>query len=114
MRDVPDVSYARGSGAAVAFSPWVGGHAAPSLRLSGRPRKVTLEARMDDISAVLDAVGNERATLFGVAESANVRALFAATERCERLGLVGPHARSVRTDELEGVPGSWRLFAVVA
>lgn len=38
--------------------------------LSDRPRNVTLEARMDDINAVLDALKVERATLFGVAESA--------------------------------------------
>ena len=68
--------------------------------LSDRPRNVTLEARMDDINAVLDAIGGERATLFGVAESANVCALFAATypERCERLALWAPYARALRTD----------------
>lgn len=32
--------------------------------LSDRPRNVTLEARMDDVTAVLDAEGLERATLF--------------------------------------------------
>jgi pimeloyl-ACP methyl ester carboxylesterase len=44
---------------------------------------------MDDITIVLDALGIGRATLFGVAESANVCALFAATypDRCERLAL---------------------------
>jgi class 3 adenylate cyclase len=68
--------------------------------LSDRPRNVTLEARMDDISAVLDAVGIARAPLFGVAESANVCALYAATfpDRCERLALFDPYARSVRSD----------------
>ena len=68
--------------------------------LSDRPRNVTLEARMDDISAVLDALELQRATLFGVAESANVCALYAATypERCDRLALFGPYARSVRSD----------------
>ncbi len=68
--------------------------------LSDRPRNVTLEARMDDVNAVLDAIGCRRATIFGVAESANVCALFAATypERCERLALFGPYARAVRSD----------------
>ena len=47
--------------------------------LSDRPRTVTLESRMDDITAVLDATGLDRASLFGVAESANVCALFAST-----------------------------------
>ncbi len=68
--------------------------------LSARPRNVTLEARMDDIAAVLDAVGSERATLFGVATGANVCALFAATypERCGRLVLARPYPRAVRSD----------------
>lgn len=68
--------------------------------LSDRPRNVTLEARMDDVSAVLDAVGAERATLMGVSTSANVCALFAATypERCERLVLFRPFPRAVRSD----------------
>ncbi|MBM2823541.1 MAG: hypothetical protein HW413_2287 [Thermoleophilia bacterium] len=43
--------------------------------LSDRPRNVTLEARMDDINAVLDALEVERATLFCVAESATVRCM---------------------------------------
>jgi class 3 adenylate cyclase len=55
---------------------------------------------MDDINIVLDALEVERATLFGVAESANVCALYAATypDRCERLALFRPYARSVRTE----------------
>ena len=69
--------------------------------LSDRPRNVTLEARMDDLTAVLDAVGSERANLFGVSTSANTCALFAATypERCERLVLHRPYPRGVRSDE---------------
>ena len=68
--------------------------------LSDRPRNVTLEARMDDVNAVLDAIGIERAVLYGAAESANVCALYAATypDRCERLALFSPYARSVRSD----------------
>jgi class 3 adenylate cyclase len=68
--------------------------------LSDRPRNVTLEARMDDILAVLDAAESRRATLFGVDTSANVCALFAATypERCERLILADPYPRAVRSD----------------
>lgn len=68
--------------------------------LSDRPRNVTLEARMDDVNAVLDAIGIERAALYGAAESANVCALYAATypDRCERLALFSPYARSVRSD----------------
>ncbi|MEO1023783.1 MAG: alpha/beta fold hydrolase [Bacteroidota bacterium] len=39
----------------------------------------TLEERMDDIRAVMDAVDSERAVLFGHSEGGSVSALFAAT-----------------------------------
>lgn len=39
----------------------------------------SLEERMDDIRAVMDAVGSERATLFGVSEGGPISILFAAT-----------------------------------
>ncbi len=39
----------------------------------------TFEERMDDIRAVMDAVGTERAVLFGHSEGGTVSALFAAT-----------------------------------
>jgi pimeloyl-ACP methyl ester carboxylesterase/DNA-binding CsgD family transcriptional regulator len=39
----------------------------------------TLEQRMDDIRAVLEAVGTRRAALFGISESAAMCALFAAS-----------------------------------
>jgi class 3 adenylate cyclase/pimeloyl-ACP methyl ester carboxylesterase len=71
--------------------------------LSDKPRNVSLEARMDDITAVLDDIGSERASLFGVSTSANTCALFAATypERCERLVLANPYARAVRSEASE-------------
>jgi class 3 adenylate cyclase len=64
------------------------------MGLSDRPRGVTLESRMDDINAVLDAAGVERVTLFGVAESGNACALYASTypERCDSLCLFTPYA----------------------
>ena len=64
--------------------------------MSDRPRNITLEARMDDITAVLDAVGVERANLFGVSTSANACALLAGTypERVERLVLARPYPRA--------------------
>ena len=64
--------------------------------LSDRPRApATLEARMDDVRAVLDAVGSQRAVLFGTVEAASMCALFAATYPERTLGLVlhGPIAR---------------------
>lgn len=39
----------------------------------------TLEERADDILAVLDAVGSERASIFGVSEGGGLAALFAST-----------------------------------
>jgi class 3 adenylate cyclase len=74
--------------------------------LSDRPRGISLESRMDDINAVLDDIGAERATMFGVAESANACALFASTfpERCERLVLFMPYAE---IEEDEGTKATW-------
>jgi len=56
----------------------------------------TLEQRMDDVLAVMDAVGSERAVLMGVSEGAPVSVLFAATypERTQALVLHGGMARS--------------------
>ena len=70
--------------------------------LSDRPRHVTLESRMDDIAAVVDAENLDPITLLGVSESANACALFAATfpERCRNLILFTPYA-SVEMDEHE-------------
>ena len=71
--------------------------------LSDRPRNLTLESPADDLNAVLDAIEQERATIFGGDVSANVCALFAASfpERCDRLVLFVPHARALRSDSYE-------------
>jgi class 3 adenylate cyclase len=68
--------------------------------LSDRPHNVTLEARMDDIAAILDAIGAARASLFGISTGANACALFAATypERVERLILAAPYPRAIRDE----------------
>jgi class 3 adenylate cyclase len=70
--------------------------------LSDRPRGFTIESRMDDLRAVLDAVASERATLLGLAEAGATCAVFAAAnpERVERLILYDPWLRGVR-DERE-------------
>src|SRR5262249_48726143 len=62
--------------------------------LSDRPRVLTLETQMDDIRAVLDAVGSERAALLGAAQGSQLTALSAATypERTRALVLYNPHA----------------------
>jgi pimeloyl-ACP methyl ester carboxylesterase len=49
--------------------------------LSDRPLKMaTLEERTDDIRAVMDAVGSERATILGFSEGASMACLFAAID----------------------------------
>ena len=56
----------------------------------------TLETRMDDVRAVMDAVGSERAALLGHSEGGAMAALFGATypERTTALVLVGSFARA--------------------
>lgn len=55
----------------------------------------TLEQRMDDVRAVMQAVGSERAALLGVSEGGPMCSLFAATypERTHALIMVGSYAR---------------------
>jgi pimeloyl-ACP methyl ester carboxylesterase len=70
--------------------------------LSDRPLKMaTLEERTDDIRAVMDAVGSERATILGFSEGASMACLFAATypERTRSLIVWGGQARWVRADD---------------
>jgi class 3 adenylate cyclase len=56
----------------------------------------TLEERMDDVRAVMDAAGSERAALLGMSEGATMCMLFAATypQRTSALVLWGAMARS--------------------
>jgi len=58
----------------------------------------TLEQGMDDLRAVMDAAGSERAALFGVSEGGPMSVLFAAThpERTQALVLYGTYARQMR------------------
>jgi pimeloyl-ACP methyl ester carboxylesterase len=61
----------------------------------------TLEERMDDVLAVLDAVGSERASVFGISEGGNLAALLAATypKRIASIIVYGTAARYVRDEE---------------
>jgi class 3 adenylate cyclase len=59
--------------------------------LSDRPRTLTLETQMDDIRAVLDEVGSERAALLGGVQGAQLCALFAATYPSRTRALVLYH-----------------------
>ncbi|MFN8035410.1 MAG: adenylate/guanylate cyclase domain-containing protein [Acidimicrobiia bacterium] len=79
-----------------------------SDRVTGVP---TLEERMDDVRAVLDAVGSRRAALLGGSEAGPITTLFAATypERVAALVLVSalvtwsgaPDIEAATTEELE-------------
>ena len=96
--------------------------------LSDRPREAaTLETRMDDVRAVLDAVDSERAVLFGTFEAASMCLLFAATYPERTLGLVlyNPVARGTwapdypwaqpaeewRRHTAEDVAANWGTYA---
>ena len=70
--------------------------------LSDRPgTPPTLEQGMDDIRAVLDAAGSERAALLAVSEGGPMSILFAASfpDRTSALGLWGSYARVLRADD---------------
>lgn len=61
----------------------------------------TLEQRMDDVRAVMDAVGSPHAALLGVSEGGPLCALFGATypERTSALVIYGSYARRTRTPD---------------
>ena len=66
--------------------------------MSDRVRDLpTLETRMDDVRAVMDATRSERAALFGVDTGGTMSLLFAATypERTSALVLYGAFARTL-------------------
>jgi class 3 adenylate cyclase len=68
----------------------------PGTGLSDRLTAIpTLEQRMDHVRAVMDAVGSERAALFGISEGGPMSVLFAATypQRTSALILYGTYAR---------------------
>lgn len=54
-----------------------------------------LEERLDDVPAVMGAVGSESATIFGYSECGLMSVLFAATypERTRALVMAGSYAR---------------------
>jgi DNA-binding SARP family transcriptional activator/pimeloyl-ACP methyl ester carboxylesterase len=69
--------------------------------LSDRPVGLPdLETRMDDVRAVMDAAGSERAVLLGYSEGGPLALLFAAAhpERVVGLALVGSYAKRIDPD----------------
>ena len=66
----------------------------------------TLEQRMDDVRAVMDAVGSGRAALFGHSEGGGMSILFAATypQRTTHLITYGVYAKRIRSDDYPWAP----------
>jgi class 3 adenylate cyclase len=98
-------------------------HLAPSARvlmldkrgtgLSDRVREApTLETRMDDVRAVMDAVGSDSAVLWTAHEGSRTALLFAATypERTAGLVLLEPSVRGTGTADYPWAPDEdeWR------
>lgn len=87
------------------------------VRLDALP---TLEQRMTDVRAVMDAVGSERATLVGYSEGGTMCMLFAAMhpDRAAGLVMIGSYARRYRApdhpwgltveDDKRGIERLWR------
>jgi pimeloyl-ACP methyl ester carboxylesterase/DNA-binding winged helix-turn-helix (wHTH) protein len=61
----------------------------------------TLEQRVTDVQAVMDAVGSKRAALLGISEGGPMCGLFAAThpERTESLVMIGSYARRLWAED---------------
>jgi class 3 adenylate cyclase len=81
--------------------------------LSDRVRQVqSLETAMDDVRAVMDAVGSERAVLWMGGSSTGIGVLFAATypERCAGLVLFDPRVKGIRSPDYPWAPteDEWR------
>jgi class 3 adenylate cyclase len=81
--------------------------------LSDPVRQVpTLETRMDDVRAVMDAVDSERAVLWAAQEGSRIALLFAATypERTSALVLYDPTARGLWAPDYPWAPTDeeWR------
>jgi class 3 adenylate cyclase len=71
------------------------------MGLSDRVQAGTLEERMDDVRAVMDAVGSERAALIGESEGGPMSMLFAAAhpERTLALVLAGAEVKEDKTED---------------
>ncbi len=81
--------------------------------LSDRVREVqSIETAMDDIRAVMDAVGSQRAVLWTGSSSTGIGVLFAATypERCAGLVLFSPSVKGTRSPDYPWAPtqDEWR------
>jgi pimeloyl-ACP methyl ester carboxylesterase len=84
-----------------------------SDRFDGVP---SLEERMDDVRAVMQAAGSKRAVLFAISEGGAMAALFTATypAMVERLIMYGSMARLTRAPDYPHMPPLDRVLAGVA
>jgi DNA-binding winged helix-turn-helix (wHTH) protein/pimeloyl-ACP methyl ester carboxylesterase len=66
----------------------------------------TLEQRMEDVNAVMDAVDSKRAVLIGVSEGGPMCSLFAATypEKTTALVMIGTYAKRIRSENYPWAP----------
>src|SRR5271166_295860 len=66
--------------------------------ISGAP---SLEQRVDDVRAIMDEIGSQRAVLLGFSEGSPMSAFFAAAnpERVSKLILFGGYAKALYTEE---------------
>lgn len=66
----------------------------------------TIEQRMEDVHAVMDAIGSERAVLCGVSEGGCMSAVFAATypERAAGLVMIATYARRIWAPDYPWAP----------
>jgi pimeloyl-ACP methyl ester carboxylesterase len=73
-----------------------------------------LEQRIDDLSAVLDAVGSEHASLIGFSDGGPLAAVFAATypDRTDSLVLANTYARRLAADDYPfgPTPEGWQAI----
>jgi class 3 adenylate cyclase len=76
----------------------------------------TLEERMEDLHAVMDAVGVERAALLGASEGAPMSALFAAThpDRTRALIMYGSYAKGLADEQYPWAPEPEQIEAAAA
>ena len=79
--------------------------------LSDRVGEQTLEERIGDVRAVMDAAGSARATIFGWSEGGPMSLMFAATypERISALILCGSFA-SIKSGPRDVSPERWETF----
>jgi pimeloyl-ACP methyl ester carboxylesterase len=79
--------------------------------LSDRVAEQTLEERIGDVRAVMDAAGSDRAAIFGWSEGGSMSLMFAATypERTSALVVCGSFA-SIKAEPWAVPPNRWERF----